>query len=48
MVITPQYVKKLHETAREIAKILKLEASKIVKKVEISSKKNGAFKPIVY
>ena len=47
VVITPQYAKRLNETADEIAKILHLEASDIVKKVEMSSKKNGAFKPIV-
>ena len=47
VVITPQYAKKLNETANEIATILGLEASEIVKKVELSSKKAGAFKPIV-
>ena len=47
VVITPQYAKKLNETAHQIAKILNLEASYIIDKVKTSSKKNGAFKPII-
>ena len=47
VVITPQYAKKLNETAHQIAKILNLEASYIIEKVKTSSKENGAFKPIV-
>ncbi len=47
VVITPQYARKLNETAYQIAKILNLETSYIIEKVKKSSKKNGAFKPIV-
>ena len=47
VVITPQYAKRLNETAKEIAKILNLESSDIIGRVKTSSKKNGAFKPIV-
>ena len=47
VIITPQYAKRLDETANEIAKILNLEVSDIIEKVRISGKKNGAFKPVV-
>lgn len=47
VVITPQYAKKLTDTANELANILHLETGHIIKKVQISSRKEGAFKPVV-
>lgn len=47
VVITPQYAKTLKQTAKEIADILNLQAPQIIQKVNVSSQKEGAFKPVV-
>ena len=44
--ISPQYAKKLEETAKAVAKALDLETEKIIKDVKRSKRQNGPFRAV--